>query len=198
MSSMTLKSLVEKMNDAGRQALERAVGLCHQRSHHTIEIEHFLKALLANQDEDLQLIFKRYEISEDQLATQLDRALESFKDWQRRHAEPVSPSRRSFTAVLARHVYRVWRTPHARSDPHFQFAQRASNGRIDPPVMPRSSISLILSDCCRIGRRFAKTLGAGQDAQPSTRARKEECLDQFTIDLTAQASGGRPRPGART
>ena len=79
MSSMTLKSLVEKMNDSTRQALEGAVGQCFQRTHHTVETEHLLKALLKARDEDLVVVLDHFGLSLDRLEDQLNEGLESFR-----------------------------------------------------------------------------------------------------------------------
>ena len=79
MSAMTLKSLVEKMNGSTRQALEGAVGQCFQRTHHTVEIEHLLKALLQAQDDDLVGVFQHFGLDIDRLHSELNDGLESFR-----------------------------------------------------------------------------------------------------------------------
>ena len=44
--SLNLKSLIGKVDDATRNALEAAAGLCVSRTHYDIEIEHdLLKAI---------------------------------------------------------------------------------------------------------------------------------------------------------
>ena len=43
---LNLKSLIGKLNDTARSALEAAAGLCLSRTHYDIEIEHYLMKLL--------------------------------------------------------------------------------------------------------------------------------------------------------
>ena len=50
--SVNLKSLIGKLNDTTRDALEAAAGLCLSRTHYDIEIEHFLMKLLDATDTD--------------------------------------------------------------------------------------------------------------------------------------------------
>ncbi len=47
-----LKSLIGKLNDQARSALEAAAGLCLSRTHYDIEVEHFLMKLLDSADGD--------------------------------------------------------------------------------------------------------------------------------------------------
>lgn len=193
MSSMTLKSLVEKMNDTGRQSLERAVGLCHQRSHYTVEVEHFLKAMLAQEDSDLTTVFQRYGIDRARVESQLDQALESFK-----RGNGSTPSLSPRLVDLLRQCW---------LDTSIEFSEPAMRGA--------TLLFSLLSDpaMAALTTRYAKelddldpqrllsdwpelqaTLDSGEGAQPTIRARKEECLSQFTIDLTAQANDGRVDP----
>ncbi|SQD77464.1 hypothetical protein [Moritella yayanosii] len=46
MSTMSLKHLVNKLNQNGKKALEGAAGLCHSRSQFMVEIEHWLLQLV--------------------------------------------------------------------------------------------------------------------------------------------------------
>lgn len=79
MSSMTLKSLVEKLNDASKDSLETAVGLCFQRTHHTVEPEHLLKSMIRTQDPDLVGILDFFNLDITRLDSQLEQGLESFR-----------------------------------------------------------------------------------------------------------------------
>ncbi len=59
---MNLKSLIGKLNDSTRGALEAAAGLCLARTHYDIEVEHYLTKLLDSTDNDLAAIFKHFEV----------------------------------------------------------------------------------------------------------------------------------------
>src|ERR1700680_4207072 len=76
---MNLKSLIGKLNDSTRGALEAAAGLCLARTHYDIEVEHYLTKLLDSTDNDVAAIFKHFEIDTSRLSGELARALDRLK-----------------------------------------------------------------------------------------------------------------------
>ena len=77
--NVNLKSLIGKMDDTTRGALEAAAGLCLSRTHYDIEIEHFLTKLLDQQDSDFAHILKHFGVDKSRLTGELNRALDKFK-----------------------------------------------------------------------------------------------------------------------
>ena len=77
--SVNLKALIEKLNDTTRRALEAAAGLCVSRTHYDIEIEHYLLKALDATDNDIAAILKHYSIDRSKLAKELERSLDSLK-----------------------------------------------------------------------------------------------------------------------
>ena len=55
--AVNLKSLIGKLNDPTRAALEAAAGLCLSRTHYNIEVEHMLMKMLDSSDNDVARIF---------------------------------------------------------------------------------------------------------------------------------------------
>ena len=53
-----VRSLIGKLNEPTRLALEAAAGLCLSRTHYDVEIEHFLMKLLDSADGDFACIAK--------------------------------------------------------------------------------------------------------------------------------------------
>jgi type VI secretion system protein VasG len=76
---LNLKSLIGKLNDASRSALEGAAGLCLSRTHYDIEIEHYLSKLVDSPDGDFARIAKFFEIDKSRLTTELSRSLDKLK-----------------------------------------------------------------------------------------------------------------------
>jgi type VI secretion system protein VasG len=76
---LNLKSLIGKLNDASRSALEAAAGLCLSRTHYDIEIEHYLSKLVDSPDGDFARIGKFFEIDKSRLTTELSRSLDKLK-----------------------------------------------------------------------------------------------------------------------
>ena len=77
--NVNLRSLIGKLNDQTRSALEAAAGLCLARTHYDVEIEHFLMKLLDASDGDCAAILKHYEVNRSRLATDLTRSLDKLK-----------------------------------------------------------------------------------------------------------------------
>ncbi|MEZ9138674.1 MULTISPECIES: type VI secretion system ATPase TssH [unclassified Shewanella] len=79
MSAMTLSKLVEKLNPVCRKSLESAASICHSRSQFTVEIEHWLLALLEGDSGDLNIINASFSIQKEQLISEVRNGLEKFK-----------------------------------------------------------------------------------------------------------------------
>ncbi|MGP0084881.1 MAG: Clp protease N-terminal domain-containing protein, partial [Steroidobacteraceae bacterium] len=79
MVAVDLKSLIAKLNNPCRQALEAAAGLTLSRSHYNIEIEHWLLKLLDIRDSDIAACLKTYGIDPGALAADLNKVLDRLK-----------------------------------------------------------------------------------------------------------------------
>ena len=77
--SVNLKSLIGKLNDTMRGALEGAAGLCLSRTHYDVEIEHFLMKLLDSSSDDLACILRYFEVDRNRLSGELTRSLDKLK-----------------------------------------------------------------------------------------------------------------------
>nr|WP_322997252.1 AAA family ATPase [Castellaniella sp.] len=79
MQIVEFRSLVERLNPACRDALENAAGLCLNRTHYEITIEHLLVRLLDDPNGDTRLILRQADIDPGRLQRALEQSLESFK-----------------------------------------------------------------------------------------------------------------------
>jgi type VI secretion system protein VasG len=77
--NVSLKSLIGKLNDTCRTALEGAAGLCLTRTHYDVDVEHLLLKLSEVTDGDLQRILRHYGVEPSRLARDLTRALDRLK-----------------------------------------------------------------------------------------------------------------------
>src|SRR5215217_4060732 len=77
--NVNLKSLVGRLNDVSRNALEGGAGLCLSRTNYDVEIEHILAKLLEQDDTDLHSICKHYEVNIDRLTKDVSVALDRLK-----------------------------------------------------------------------------------------------------------------------
>jgi type VI secretion system protein VasG len=91
MITIDLKSLVNKLNEPTRNALEGAAGICLSRTHYNVEIEHWLLKLLEIDDSDLAAVLKKFEIDPGKLGRDLNGELDRIKTGNSR-APALSPS----------------------------------------------------------------------------------------------------------
>ncbi|MCH7686506.1 MAG: type VI secretion system ATPase TssH, partial [Planctomycetes bacterium] len=77
--NINLKSLVGKLNETSRRALESAAGLCLSRSNYNVEVEHWLLKLLEASDTDLARLLRHYEIDQSRVETELTRSIDHLK-----------------------------------------------------------------------------------------------------------------------
>ena len=76
---INLKSLIGKLNDTARRALEGAAGLCLSRTNYNVEVEHWLLKMLEADDTDLSRVLRYYEIDPGRLERDLTGAVDGFK-----------------------------------------------------------------------------------------------------------------------
>jgi type VI secretion system protein VasG len=197
---VNLKSLIARMNDTTRKAMEAAAGLCLSRTHYDIEIEHFLLKLLDAQDSDLLHILKHYGVDNSRLTGELSRALDKLKTGNAR-----TPS---FSPTLVKLFLNAWNI--ASLD--YNAAQIRSGYAV---------LALLTSDeLLRLAKDFSRELtmiqpetlrrdfenivaGSPEDAAPLAAAGsaaatpaaagggKTPNLDQFTVNLTENARAGK-------
>src|SRR5205085_5202153 len=79
MAAIDLKSLVDRLNEPCRRALEAAAGLTVSRTHYNVEIEHWLLRLADPADGDIAAILRHYEVDHARLVIDLNRALDKMK-----------------------------------------------------------------------------------------------------------------------
>jgi type VI secretion system protein VasG len=77
--NLNLKSLVGRLNDVSRNALEGAAGLCLSRTNYDVEVEHILAKILEQNDTDLHKIATHYEINIDRLNKDVSTSLDRMK-----------------------------------------------------------------------------------------------------------------------
>ena len=88
---LNLKSLIAKLNDQTRGALEGAAGLCLSRTNYDIEVEHFLTKLLESSSGDFAAIIKHFEIDKSRLTSELARSMDKLKSGNAR-TPAISPT----------------------------------------------------------------------------------------------------------
>jgi type VI secretion system protein VasG len=200
--AISLKSIVSKLNDTTRTALEGAAGLCLARTHYDVEIEHLLMKLLDAAESDFTRILKHFGVDKARLSAELSRALDKLKTGNAR-----TPA---FSPSLFRALTEAWTVGslefgagQVRSG--FVLLALISNEdlsrivrevskelqKIEPDAL-RKQLPAILEDSLERAAGPAAT-APGAPGAPKTGG-KTQNLDQFTVDMTANAKAGKIDP----
>ncbi|SNY42976.1 type VI secretion system protein VasG [Arsukibacterium tuosuense] len=196
MSTSSLKSLVEKLNNDCKQALEAATARCQSRSHYTVEIEHWLDALVQQGSADFNLLFRSFAIDIDKLQQQLQQALEQLKTG--------NNSLPGISVQLISWLKATW----LNTTIEFGDRQIRSAYLLYTLLQDESLAGLVLrripeldkvnpAELLRVWPSLAAQSAEQGDAPVQTATKqggKTPALDQFTIDLTAQARAGKIDP----
>jgi type VI secretion system protein VasG len=205
--SINLKALISKLNDSTRKALEAAAGLCVARTHYDIEIEHYLLKLLDSSDNDIAAILKHFGVDRSRLTKELERSLDGFKSGNAR-----SPS---FSPVLVKTLAEAWTVAsieYNAGNIRSGFTLLAFLGSDELARVAKDTsreLQLINVDALRasfyeivaksreeqteLGEAPAGAAPQGGEAAKAGHA-KTQFLDQFTVDLTANAKAGKIDP----
>jgi type VI secretion system protein VasG len=206
--NVNLKSLIARLNDTCRSALEGAAGLCLSRTNYDVEIEHYLIKLLEAPDADLPRILDHFEVGMSRLNKDLTRALDRLKTGNSR-----TPALSPRLPLLVQEAWLLasieFREAKIRSG-HLLLALLGNDelGRLAVDIsreFDRVSLESLkgkfadltagsAEDRAAVG--LADTAAKGGDgAGPAVGLPgKTQSLNQFTIDLTARAREGKIDP----
>ncbi|WP_338366842.1 type VI secretion system ATPase TssH [uncultured Pseudoalteromonas sp.] len=198
MSSMTLNKLVEKLSPDCRKSLEAAVAICNSRSHFTVELEHWLLAMIEQQLDDVRLIFGAFDIDIEKVKQDLNQSLEAFKT-----GSESSPS-------LSVHVTSLLKQSWLSTSIEFTDNQIRS-AYVIYTLVKDDTLSSLVTRCSKLFNKiepgqllhaWPEIVAQSQErnhsvqsaASQSASNSKTPSLDQFTVDLTAQAKAGKIDP----
>ncbi len=208
--SINLKSLIGKLNDTTRQTLEAAAGLCVSRTHYDIEIEHYLLKALDSSDNDVAAILRHYSIDRSRLTADLQRSLDNFKSGNAR-----SPA---FSPTLVKMLAEAWTIASIDFD-----AGSIRTGFTILALLANDELARLAKDISRdlqriqveglradfydivaksrevdtpllTGSSSASDAGDGREDGPAAAKGKTPHLDQYTVNLTANAKAGKIDP----
>jgi len=209
--STNLKSIIGKLNDTTRKVMEASAGLCVSRTHYDIEIEHFLLKALDGTDNDIALILKHYGVNSSRLTNRLEENLDSMKRGNGR-----SPA---FSPALVKALSEAWTVASIDFD-----AGSIRTGFVLLALLGNDDLSRIVKDISKdlhaipaeeLRSKFYEivdsssevnsVLGAAEGdstsrtskGEPGTetgKTGKTPHLDQYTVNLTANAANGKIDP----
>ncbi|MCC6244430.1 MAG: type VI secretion system ATPase TssH, partial [Gemmatimonadaceae bacterium] len=208
--SVNLRGLIAKLNAPTRSAVEAAAGICLSRTNYDIEIEHFLVKLMDVTDSDLAAIVKHFGLNRSRLADDLARALDRLKTGNAR-TPSLSPSLVSMLSQAWLQGSVEFGAPRVRtghcllamvSVPELsRMAYEMSHelSKITPEVLKKDFLSITVATAeatAELGSidSLASTASATSSGEPTKAGGRTPNLDQYTVDLTANAKAGKIDP----
>ena len=206
--NVNLKSLVGRLNDNCRSALEGAAGLCLSRTNYDVEIEHILAKILEQNETDLHKICHHYEVNVDRLAKDVNNALERLKTGNNR------------TPGLSDRLPRWFQDAWLLASVDFG-AARVRSGHLILALLANESLGRIARDISKefnyislesLQKKLPEITADSQEAHDAVALGetsnadsngeqiasgvqgRTKALDQYTEDLTAKAKAGKIDP----
>jgi type VI secretion system protein VasG len=205
--NVNLRSLIGRLNNETRSAVEAAAGLCLSRTHYDVEVEHFLLKALDATDGDVAFVLKHFGIDRSRLAGDLQRGLDRLKSGNAR-TPTLSPT-------LVKALTDGWTLGSVEYG-----ATQVRTGHVLLALMADADLRRMALDVSRelekitaeglrkdfaaitgesSEERGAMTMGGAAggapagDGQPRPGGRTP-FLDQYTVDLTGRAKAGKIDP----
>ena len=205
MVTIDLKSLINRLDDHCRRALEAAAGLTLSRTHYNVEIEHWLIKLAEGTDTDVAAIFRQYEVDHGRFLSDLNRGLDKMKTGNSR-APSLSPEivdlgkqawllasvEQGLSRIRSGHI--LWAL---LADETLARRAREASGqllKIQPDILKRD-MAVITANSVEAQTAPAAVDGPGEpDADGMARPSGSGALELYTYDLTARAKAGKIDP----
>src|SRR5438552_130494 len=205
-ATLSPKSLVSKLNNTCRRALEGAAGLCLSRTNYNVEVEHWLIKLLEPADTDLTKILRHYGVDSGRVTRELTKYIVHLKTgnarapdlspdimdliteaWMLTSLEYASFRIRSGYLLAAALTERGLSQRIRGASPELN---KISGEKLEKEV--RELIGGTIEDEAEVGEMPLEGV-PGQPGVPSASS-KTPALDQFTLNLTSRAKKGEIDP----
>jgi type VI secretion system protein VasG len=208
--STNLKALIAKLDDATRRSLEAAAGLCVARTHYDIEIEHYLLKVLDATDNDVAAILKHFGVDRSRLTKEIERSLDLLKTGNAR-----SPA---FSPAVVKMLSEAWTVASIDFNAgqirtgftllallgNDELARMIKDFSKELQAIPPEGLRTSFYEIVAASRETQTSLGTAgegaspgggaEDGAPSPSAGKTPHLDQYTVNMTANAKAGKIDP----
>jgi len=203
--SVNLKSLIGKLNDTTRGALEAAAGLCLSRTHYDVEVEHFLMKLLDASGSDAVKMFHQFGVDPSRLQKELERSLDKLKSGNAR-TPAISPSvlkmlTEGWTTGSIDFGATQIRSGHALLAllENTELARIARDigkelQKIQPELLRKDFLTIVEGTQEDTDAQAAAAAPSSDGTATPRAGGKTPNLDQFTVDLTGNARKGKIDP----
>jgi type VI secretion system protein VasG len=200
--NVSLQSLIGKLDDLCRSALEAAAGLCLTRSNYDVDIEHLFMKLVEAPDSDLAAILHHFGVDSSRLTGDLTRALDRLKTGNAR-TPALSPR-------LPRLIQEAWLIASVDCG-----SAKVRSGHLLTALLANDDFARLARDLSRefdaisleaLRRELSKITSATAEDKTTTTTPSSDsaelgassagtkALERYTIDLTGRARQGQLDP----
>jgi type VI secretion system protein VasG len=199
---VNLRSLIGKLNDTTRNAVEAAAGLCLSRTHYDVEIEHYLMKLLDSTDCDFAAILKHFEVDKSRLAAELTRSLDKLKSGNARNPA-LSPTLRNmlteawtlgsidYGALKIRSGHTILALAVDEDLARLMRETSREFQKIQADALRKDFADIVSRSTEEAQAAVAAAEAAAPGAPRGAMGGKTPNLDQYTVNLTENAKAGR-------
>ena len=207
MIAVDVRSLIGRLDEHCRRALEAAAGLTLSRTHYNVEIEHWLIKLAEGTDTDIAAILRHYDIDHGRFLSDLNKGLDKMKTGNSRAPglapDTVDLAKQAWLLASVEYNLSRLRSGHLlwallADETLARRAREASSQllKIQPEMLKRDLATITANS---VEAQSVAQAADGAAAEPGgepgmPRPAGSAALDQFTYDLTARARAGKIDP----
>ena len=198
--STELSTLIRRLDDESRSAMDRAAELCAQQTHFSVDPEHLLIELLRDKDSSLPRLLRHFQVPVARAQTQLQDAIDQLKRGNGR------------MPVLSEHLPRLlenaWviasvQLGEQRIDASCLLLAALESDTLRGMLLesapsllelPRERLRQQLRSLSGLAAGASATVSKSPTATAQAERTKTPALDQYTLDLTEQARQGQLDP----
>lgn len=185
MTSLSLTALVERLSSDAKSSLEQAAALASSRTHHSIEMTHWLVSILQQQGSTIQTLSEHFDLNVFKLEDDIQKSLEKLKT-----GCQTVPGLSAHTVTILKSAWMassidfsdeqidIVHLVYALLNDDTLFAVSSAFGNELDKVTPETLL------------QFWKSEERSVAEKAPTQKASTKSLDQFTIDLTEQAKKG--------
>lgn len=193
MLSVDLNTLINKLDNATRKALETAIGTAMSRTHYDVECEHWLLTLLEDETTKLAELLTSQDVVVPTLQQDLLETIEKFKTGNGR------------TPSLAPKLVELLRNGWLTASLNFK-ANKVNSGHILYALLTHEDVfgqrhktsaelnKINVDELAEAIKAIAPTTAATATTETEPTAASNEALTRFTADITEQAKQGKIDP----
>ncbi|EOV0049803.1 type VI secretion system ATPase TssH [Vibrio parahaemolyticus] len=189
MASLSLSALVERLSPQAKETLEQAAAMASSRTHHSIELTHWLLTIVQHPSGIYSEVFEAFDIDERKVEEQLQAQLEKYKT-----GCQTVPGLSAHTVTMMQNALMCATIEFHEEQVnciHLLFAYLSDDTLVN--MMNAISAELDKVEPSRLVE-MKEHVGDGGNNTSKATSSSNSALNQFTTDLTEQAKAGKIDP----